>query len=238
MQGGLVSVNERIGQLIDPTALEVAFRVSTQQYSRLLDPQGQLLALPVEITLSSTGRSLVSNAVLSRDSGSVAQGQTGRLLFARIENPIGLKPGDFVTVSVQEPDINYAVRLPATALSPDQTVLAVDDDNRLDPVAVTLLRRHGNDVIVRSRDLAGRDVVMQQTPLLGKGIKVKPLRGDGLEVPDQPAEITLTPERRAKLIAFVEGNTRMPQDAKTRILTQLNQEKVPTDVVERIESRM
>ncbi len=238
VQGGLVSVNERIGQLIDPTALEVAFRVSTQQYSRLLDPQGQLLALPVEITLSSTGRSLVSNAVLSRDSGSVAQGQTGRLLFARIENPIGLKPGDFVTVSVQEPDINYAVRLPATALSPDQTVLAVDDDNRLDPVAVTLLRRQGNDVIVRSRDLAGRDVVMQQTPLLGKGIKVKPLRGDGLEVPDQPAEITLTPERRAKLIAFVEGNTRMPQDAKTRILTQLNQEKVPTDVVERIESRM
>jgi hypothetical protein len=238
VQGGLVSVNERIGQLIDPNALEVAFRVSTEQYSRLLDPQGQLLALPVEITLSSTGRNLVSNAVLSRDSGSVAQGQTGRLLFARIENPIGLKPGDFVTVSVQEPEINYAVRLPATALSPDQTVLAVGDDNRLDPVAVTLLRRQGNDVIVRSRDLAGRDVVMQQTPLLGKGIKVKALRGDGLEVAPEPAEVTLTPERRAKLIAFVEGNTRMPQDAKTRILAQLNQEKVPTDVVERLESRM
>jgi hypothetical protein len=64
------------------------------------------------------------------------------------------------------------------------------------------------------------------------------LRGDGLEVAPEPAEVTLTPERRAKLIAFVEGNTRMPQDAKTRILAQLNQEKVPTDVVERLESRM
>lgn len=238
VQGGLVGVNERIGQLIDPTALEVAFRVSTEQYSRLLDPSGQLLALPVDITLSSTGRSLVSQGVLSRDSGSVAQGQTGRLLFARIENPIGLKPGDFVTVSVQEPEIGFAVRLPATALSPDQTVLVVGDDNRLQSVSVTLLRRQGNDVIVRSRDLAGRDVVMQQTPLLGKGIKVKVLRGDGLEVAAEPTELVLSPERRAKLIAFVEANKRMPQDAKTRILTQLNQEKVPVSVVERLESRM
>ena len=238
VQGGLVGVNERIGQLIDPTALEVAFRVSTEQYSRLLDPTGQLLALPVDITLSSTGRSLVSNGVLSRDSGSVAQGQTGRLLFARIENPIGLKPGDFVTVSVQEPEIGFAVRLPATALSPDQTVLVVDGDSRLESIAVTLLRRQGNDVIVRSRELAGRDVVMQQTPLLGKGIKVKALRGDGLEVAAEPTEVVLSPERRAKLIAFVEANKRMPQDAKTRILTQLNQEKVPVSVVERLESRM
>ena len=33
VEGGIVSANERIGRLIDPNSLEVAFRVSTQQYS-------------------------------------------------------------------------------------------------------------------------------------------------------------------------------------------------------------
>ena len=40
VQGGLISANERVGQLIDPSALEVAFRVSTQQYARLLNEDG------------------------------------------------------------------------------------------------------------------------------------------------------------------------------------------------------
>ena len=44
VQGGLISANERVGQLIDPSALEVAFRVSTQQYARLLNEDGTLIA--------------------------------------------------------------------------------------------------------------------------------------------------------------------------------------------------
>jgi hypothetical protein len=50
--------------------------------------------------------------------------------------------------------------------------------------------------------------------------------------------VALTPERRAALIAFVEGNDRMPAEAKTRILAQLAEDQVPTRVIERLESRM
>lgn len=239
VQGGLVSSNERIGQLIDPNALEAAFRVSTEQYARLLDDNGRLIDAPTTVSLSVMGTELTSSALLSRDAGSVGDGQTGRLVFAQLQNPIGLKPGDFVSVKVQEPELRFAIRLPGTALDAENTVLVLGEEDRLEKVDVTLLRRQGNDVIVRSRDLVGREVVAVQTPLLGAGIKVKPLRQSDVQGGAQePETVELTEERRAKLIAYVEANGFIPAEAKKRILGQLNQDQVPAKVVQRLESRM
>ena len=150
VQGGLISANERVGQLIDPSALEVAFRVSTQQYARLLNEDGTLIAAPADVSLDAIGGSVTSKAVLSRDSGSVADGQTGRVLFARLDNAIGLKPGDFVSVKVEEPALRFVVELPATALNAQNEVLAVGEGDRLETINVTLMRRQGNNVLVRS----------------------------------------------------------------------------------------
>ena len=239
VQGGLVSSNERIGQLIDPNALEAAFRVSTEQYARLLDDNGRLIDAPTTVSLSVMGTELTSSALLSRDAGSVGDGQTGRLVFAQLQNPIGLKPGDFVSVTVQEPELRFAIRLPGTALDAENTVLVLGEEDRLEKVDVTLLRRQGNDVIVRSRDLVGREVVAVQTPLLGAGIKVKPLRQSDVQGGAQePETVELTQERRAKLIAYVEANGFIPAEAKKRILGQLNQDQDPAKVVQRLESRM
>ncbi len=239
VQGGLVSSNERIGQLIDPNALEAAFRVSTEQYARLLDDNGRLIDAPTTVSLSVMGTELTSAALLSRDAGSVGDGQTGRLVFAQLQNPIGLKPGDFVSVKVQEPELRFAIRLPGTALDAENTVLVLGEEDRLEKVDVTLLRRQSNDVIVRSRDLVGREVVAVQTPLLGAGIKVKPLRQSDVQGGAQePETVELTQERRAKLIAYVEANGFIPAEAKKRILGQLNQDQVPAKVVQRLESRM
>ena len=59
VQGGLISANERVGQLIDPSALEVAFRVSTQQYARLLNEDGTYCA-PADVSLDAIGGSVTS----------------------------------------------------------------------------------------------------------------------------------------------------------------------------------
>jgi len=116
VQGGLVSVNERLATLIDGDALEVAFRVSTSQYARLLDEQGELMSSEVRATLEVLGLDLSSTGVITRDGAAVGEGQTGRLIFARLDQTRGLKPGDFVTVRVQEKSLENVVRLPATAL--------------------------------------------------------------------------------------------------------------------------
>lgn len=242
-EGALVARNEALGQLIDPEALEVAFRVSTAQYARLLGQDGRLTARPVTVALDAFGLDLRADAVLSREAGSVQAGQSGRLLFAEITAPRGLRVGDFVRVEVAEPPLDGVARLPATALGSDGRVLVVGADDRLEAMPVTLVRRQGDDVLIAGDGIDGRQVVLARTPVLGAGIRIDPIEpGSAPEAPDdmpeETAEIVLDPDRRARLIAFVESNTRMPEDARARLIAQLNQDLVPASVVTRLERRM
>lgn len=240
VEGRLVNANEQVAQLIDPGALEVAFRISTAQYARLLTEEGRLPELPVTVVLDVLGLDVTAAATLTRESGAVAEGQSGRLLFASLSNTRAFRVGDFVTVRVEEPPLSDVALLPSTALDADNRVLVLGEENRLEEAQVQLLRRQGNDVIVRAPDLAGREVVTTRTPVLGAGIRVNPLRpgaaaeaaGDGEET------VALDPERRARLIAFVEGNSFIPDDVKERMIRQLNEDEVPARMVARIEARM
>ena len=237
VQGRPVSANEKLAELVDPTLLEVAFRISTVQYARLLDDAGGLIAAPVRVSLDATGADLSAVGVISRDSGGAGEGQSGRLIYARLTAAPGFKPGDFVTVSVREPELSAVARLPASVLDANGTILVLGAEDRLEQVQVELVRRQGDDVLVRGVGLAGREVVSGRTPLLGAGIKVRALR-DGAALQPQAELIELSDERRARLTAFVKGNSRMPDEAKKRVLGQLAEAKVPAKLVTRIESRM
>ena len=241
VKGGLVQNTERVAELVDTTALEVSFRVSTTEYVRLLDDAGKLSAADVTVTLDVLGVDLNATGKISRESAAVGDGQTGRLLFAKIDKPQGFRPGDFVSVKINEPELRFVMSLPAAAVDAAGTVLVLGEEDRLESVAVNVLRRQGDNVLVRSRDLMGRKIVAERSPLLGEGIKVRPLApsdGTAIPVPEEPAMVELTEERRAKLVAFVEGNKRMPAEAKQRVLSQLSKPQVPAKVVERIEARM
>jgi len=188
VEGGLVSANEQMAQLIDPDALEVSFRVSTAQYARLLDEAGRLRAAPVTAALGTGGIEITATGTISRASAAVGEGQVGRMVFARLDAPGGLRPGDFVTVTTEEPPLEQVVRLPSGALNAANAVLVLDEDERLESLPVTLERRQGDDVIVRGAGLAGREVVRERTPLLGPGIKVRPIRPVGAEEAREVAE--------------------------------------------------
>ena len=237
-RGGLVTTNERVARLIDPDALEVSFRLSTAQYARLLNEQGALGNAPVSVVLDVFGADLVASGKLSRDSAAVGEGQSGRLVFAKLDAAPGFKPGDFVRVEVTEPTLRGVIRLPATALGADGNVLVIGDEDRLEAISVRLIRRQGDDVLVRSRDLMGRNIVSARTPLLGAGIKVNPLTAEGATEIAEPEMLELSAERRAKIKAFIEANNRIPDEAKARILGQLENDKVPAQMVQRIEGRM
>ncbi|UWQ54543.1 efflux RND transporter periplasmic adaptor subunit [Leisingera caerulea] len=237
VQGRLVSANEKIADLVDPDLLEVAFRVSTAQYARLLDAEGHLLRAPVRVTLDADGAGLSASGRISRASGAAGDGQTGRLVYARLETAPGFEPGDFVTVKVTEPEVAAVARVPASALGADGSVLVLGEDNRLQALPVELVRRQGDDVLIRGAGLEGREIVTGRTPLLGAGIKVRPLRRDA-GVQALPELIELSDERRARLVAFVEGSSAMPSEMKAKMLQQLAEARVPAQLVSRIESRM
>ncbi|SHF51900.1 RND family efflux transporter, MFP subunit [Litoreibacter ascidiaceicola] len=236
-EGGLVANNEQLAELIDPDDLEVSFRVSTAQYARLLDSEGKLTVAPVTVTLDVLGTDLSFQGRMTRESAAVSEGTTGRLLFAELTDTGGLRPGDFVTVAIEEPALERVAVVPSAAVDAAGTVLVLGDEDRLENAEVTVLRRQGDDVLVRARGLQGREIVAERSQLLGAGIKVKPLRGDRA-APEEPEMVELDQDRRAKLIAFVEANTRIPDEVKTRMLVRLAEPQVPADMIERLESRM
>lgn len=238
VEGRLVSANEKLAELVDPEALEVAFRISTAQYARLLDGGGALIPAPVTVSLDAAGADLTAGGTISRDSAAAGEGQSGRLIFAGLEAAPGFKPGDFLTVAVEEPAVNGVVRLPASALDAAGTVLVIGAEDRLEALPVELVRRQGDDVLLRGQGLDGREVVIGRTPLLGPGIKVRPLREEAQAGEPEASLLELSDEHRARLVAFVEGNKKLPDEIKARVLGQLAAPQVPAQLVARIEARM
>lgn len=235
VEGGQVNANEVLGQIIDPSALEVVFRLSTAQYARLIDGAGGLIEAAVTARLDVAGAALAAEGRVVRAGASGAEAGGGRVVYATLDAAPGLRPGDFVTVTVAEPALEGVADLPATAVDAAGRVLALSAEERLEDVAVEVLRRQGDRVIVAPGALVGREVVAERSPLIGAGIKVRPVR-PGVE--EAALEmLDLTEERRAALIAAVEANVRMPDEAKARVIEQLRQDRVPADVVARIEAR-
>lgn len=241
--GGLVGTSEKLGELVDPDHLEVLFRISTAQFHDLSDKAGGLLLLPMTASLDIYGSTIAAEGILSRVDATVGAGSSGRLVFATLDAAQGLKPGDFVTVRVEEPALDGVARLPAAAIGVDGGVLLVAKGNRLEAAPIEVLRREGNEVIVRVGALAGREVVTERSPFLGAGILIRPIRTDaqsgaaGTAEAEKAAMIDLTKERRAELVALVEGDQGLPKDAKERLLAQLRAGRVPAEMIERIEAR-
>lgn len=237
-EGGLVNTNEQLGRIIDPEALEVSVRVSTAQYLRLLDEAGQLLATDAVVALEVSGFEITSPGRVTRASATVEQGQSGRRIFVALDAPRGFRPGDFVTVRLQEAPLAQVALLPARAVSAAGTVLALGADDRLEALPVSVLRRQGDEVIVSAGAFAGREIVREIGPNLGAGIRIRPQRDaaeDGVAT-DAPETVMLDADRRARLIAQVEGNTRMPAEVRARMVAQLAQDNVPAAMVERLEN--
>jgi membrane fusion protein, multidrug efflux system len=243
IKGGRISANEKLGRLIDPAALEVAFRLSNGQFLRLVSGNNSPLGREVQVRLEILGADMVAEGRIERIGAEVGEGQTGRLVFAELSGgkASGFRSGDFVSVEVDEPPLENTVTLPATAVDSAGRLLVLGEGERLEELTAEVLRKQGVQVILSARGIAGREVVEARTPLLGAGIKVNPKRrgGEGAAaIPQEPEMIALSPERRARLVDFVSGNANLPKAAKERLLARLKQERVPAAMVNRIESRM
>ncbi len=232
--GRLVSANEKLGSLIDPTALEIAFRVSNDEFRALT--AGGLPQAEVRVSL---GTDASFSGQIDRVSAAVAQGKTGRELFARVQNAatLNIQPGDFVSVVVREPALENVAKIPAISASTSGEVLIVGDENRLENATVEILRKSGNDLIVRADDIAGRQLVLARAPQLGEGIRVNP-RAPGGPAIEAKKMVKLDADRRDKILTALKANKRLPEAVRDRLIKQFEQDEVPADALERVESRM
>ena len=236
VEGRLVGNNEQLGELIDLDALEIAFRVSNSQFSRLIDARGRIQPVDVSAVLELAGAPIVVNGKLDRASAEVGAGQTGREVFARIDPDDArvLRPGDFMRVNITEPPLNNVAIIPATAANSNGQILVLSGPDRLEAKSVTILRRQLDTLIVEGAT-EGAEYVTKLQPQLGAGVKVKPVR-EGAVIEDKKM-MALTAEEREKFTKAIEGNAYIPKDAKERILAQLKGDEIPADMYERMASR-
>jgi multidrug resistance efflux pump len=231
--GAVVGTNEALGRIIDPAALDVAVRLSTAQFAVLADAAGALPPAPARVVLD--GAAPLA-AKVDRVAAAVGEGQTGRLVYVALEAGAGgavpLKPGDFVTVIIEEPPLADVALVPATAVGRQGTVLVLGEGDRLREVAATILRRQGDDVILAVGALAGQEIVTERSAVLGEGIRIRPLRA----ATDQ-ARVPLTEADRARLTALVKADASLAPDARDALLRELEAETVPAGLVARVEGR-
>jgi len=257
--GGRVAGNEKLALLIDPQSIEVSFRVSDSQFGRLLNEAGTSLAnLSVRVALNLGVTQTEISGVLDRVSAVVDSTRGGRLIFARLDlsDQSLIRPGDIVSVFVEEPPVDSVISLTTGSLVDDDTVYVVDEEERIEARSVEIVRRQGELVLVRGLD-AGTAIVINPLPQLGPGVKVR-LNNPNVaarnsdkrsEIPDVSEDrpgadgnreelIAIDAIRRERLIAAVENNARIPQQRRAYILSRLSEQQVPRQMVERIESRL
>lgn len=235
--GGLVSANERVGQLIDPDQLEVLFRVSNTEFASVTAAQGGVQG--AEVALRFAGQDAPIPGTVSRVSAAVGEGQTGREIFAALDPAAGavLRPGDFVSVTLREPAISGVAVVPATAVTTAGGVLLVGPDQRLVEETVQILRTQGNHVLVRGSAIEGRQLVIKRTPQLGLGIKVDPKSPGGPAIEDAEM-ITLSKAERERLLAALAKVAGLPEAAKARMAERLSQPQISKEAFDRINARI
>lgn len=228
VEGALVGANESLGRIVDPAALDVAVRLSTAQFGRLVAADGTLGSGAVTVLVP--GSEVPLSGRLDRIGAAVEAGQTGRVIYVALDAAAALarllQPGDFVTVRIEEAPVADAARLPATALGPGGTLLVLGPDDRLEEIAVPVLRHTGDEVILTVGPLAGREVVSERSAVLGAGIRVRPIRPEGEGADPDPtlpvvADEALTADRRAALAALIVANPSMTEAEKVELLEAL-----------------
>jgi hypothetical protein len=122
--------------------------------------------------------------------------------------------------------------IPASAATEDGRILTVSPDHRLRERRATILRRQGNQLVITEPPEA--PVVAVRKPQLGPGVKVKVIE-------PAPARstadlVSLSADRRARLLNVVQADPELPETEKARLLDRLSSGEAPRALVERLEA--
>ncbi len=245
LPGSVINKNEKLGTLLDPNSLEVMFNLSANEFARVIDKDGKLLNLDITAYLKLSNNKIPFSGKIERINPEIMNIGSGRKLFASInlgENKT-LRPGDFVVLEIKEPSLKNITVLPSSAVTIDGKIFILEEDNRLKEIEVTILRRQGNEVIVSGAP-TDKEYVMQRSPQLGNGLKIKPLRKKDREISNSvnlsknKELVAISPEKQKKLINILDKLDRMPKSVKDRLYEEINSGKIKAKTLKRLEKNM
>lgn len=188
--GRSVNANEVVASIYDDTALDVKFTLTNAQYGRMATDADPLVGRKVEITWSVGGTEYTWPATIDRIGARVTAERGGVEVFARIGkagNPVQLRPGAFVSLTVPDRIWPDTFRLPETAVrNADHVFLVVD--GKLERRDVRLIAWDGENAIVDGDLKNGDTVLATRLTEASEGVSVREPTGQ-----DAPADPVATP---------------------------------------------
>ena len=172
--GRRLSVNDRIGELIEAGNLEVRVHVSDAEYRRLLHAPDGLIGRPATVMWQSAEDTGAYQATIDRTGPRIDATTGGVNLYGRIDLPAGdrlLKPGAFIAVHLPDRVYRDVVTLPESAVFGDNHVYVVED-GRLTKRPITIVGRDGDNVLLRGDLDAGEMVSITRFAEIGPGTAV------------------------------------------------------------------
>lgn len=169
--GRLYSNSEIIAQFYEQNSLEARFTLTDRQYGQLLSDG--LNQRPVEVVWNIEPSPIKLSGVIERTSAQVNAALGGVEVFAALQDTTGtgVRPGAYVTVSVEGPTYKQTFRVAETAVY-ENTHLYVIEDRRLKRVDVNILSRLGDDLIVAGDLAEGAQIVTSRLAQAGEGLLV------------------------------------------------------------------
>jgi len=181
--GQRVAVGETLGRLLSASELEVRFDIPEADFARLIgdaDKRGgsdALIGRALDVVWRLGADERVFSAQLARIGAEIDPALGGIELYATLApdaSARGLRAGAFVEIRI--PDVVYrdVYRVPAKALATDGEIYTVVDE-RLVAVAVEVVRKTGDDVLVRGALDPAHPVVARIFAGIGPGLRAQVL---------------------------------------------------------------
>ena len=186
--GKRVTPNDTLARMFDSASLEARFQLSDSEFARLIgaplpgEAEGDMTQAGVgldgrlaEIQWDVGSATFSYNAVIERVSAELDTASGGFTAYARVTDHVlddPLRPGAFVSVVIPDRVFEDSIVVPASAVMKDDLVYTVNGENRLDEHTATVLRRYGDEAIIRVDVPDGSALVTTNFPEIGPGVKV------------------------------------------------------------------
>ena len=180
--GQYVAPGTEVAQIYATDVVDVALPLNDSQMAALNLPlyAGDALAQPVTLSARFGGGDWQWSATIRRVDAVVDRQARVVNVIAEVRqpfqpNPMGrppLTPGMFVKAEIPTPPRSAIVKLPAAALRSDDSVLVVNDQQRLERQVVNVIRRSEQWAWVDGLD-KGAVIIREQSGLLVAGLKVE-----------------------------------------------------------------
>ncbi|SOE18083.1 RND family efflux transporter MFP subunit [Hoeflea halophila] len=173
--GRSVNANEVVASIYDDTALDVKFTLTNAQYGRMATDADPLIGRGVDLSWTVGGTNYTWPATIDRIGARVTAERGGVEVFARIgeaDNPVRLRPGAFVSLTVPDRIWPETFRLPETAVRNSDHVFVVVD-GKLERRDVRLIAWDGEDAILDGDLNAGDKVLVTRLTEASEGVSVR-----------------------------------------------------------------